>query len=369
MNWFPRVLLRWFDDHGRTHLPWQQDRTPYRVWVSEIMLQQTQVATVIDYYERFMTRFPDVAALANAPIDDVLALWTGLGYYARGRNLHKAAQQVIREHNGEFPVGVEALTALPGIGRSTAGAIAAIAQGERAAILDGNVKRVLARFHAVDGYPGQAAVSKRLWHFAGYHTPTHRIPEYTQAIMDLGATCCASRNPACDRCPLAARCEARALDRVSDFPGRKPRKDKPVRRALVWLLINEQGQCLLQRRPAPGLWGGLWTPPQTELDAASSGEVDPTIALTELLAALQLAGAITDKPQALPPFRHTFTHFHLDLQPFRAILKRPRGASQVAEQDDWHWQDLDLTPDRGLSRPALKLLDALRDSPDRLPFD
>ncbi|MEM1229189.1 MAG: A/G-specific adenine glycosylase [Pseudomonadota bacterium] len=367
MNWLPRLLLAWFDEHGRRDLPWQQDRTPYRVWVSEIMLQQTQVATVIGYYERFMKRFPDVRSLAAAAQDDVLAHWTGLGYYARGRNLHKAAQQVVNEHDGRFPHGAAALETLPGIGPSTAGAIAAIAQGERAAILDGNVKRVLARFHAVDGYPGNTMVSKRLWHFARYHTPAQRTADYTQAIMDLGATLCTSRQPRCDHCPLAARCEARALDAVANFPGRKPKRAKPEREAYQWLLINDAGACLLRRRPDRGLWGGLWTPPQSDWPVDQPPPA-PEVALADLLRELNLPAAPASALEALPPYRHTFTHFHLRLRPFLVSLGSDANTATVSEGVDWTWQHPGATSDRGLSKPALKMLKALQQPSGRLSF-
>nr|WP_228141581.1 A/G-specific adenine glycosylase [Marinobacter sp. X15-166B] len=217
-------LLNWYDQHGRKQLPWHQDRNAYRVWVSEIMLQQTQVATVIPYFEAFMARFPDVHALATAPEDDVLSHWSGLGYYARARNLHKSAQRVVRDHGGEFPADQQALEALPGIGRSTAAAILAQAFQIRAAILDGNVKRVLARYHAVPGWPGQSRVLNQLWVHAETHTPTARVRDYTQAIMDLGALVCTRTRPACTRCPLARDCEANRLQATTLFPGARPKK-------------------------------------------------------------------------------------------------------------------------------------------------
>src|SRR5690606_6541720 len=207
---FAQRVLVWFDQHGRKHLPWQQGITPYRVWLSEIMLQQTQVATVIPYFERFIARFPDVQSLAAAPIDDVLHLWTGLGYYARARNLHRCAQTIVRDYGGEFPASVAALSELPGIGRSTAGALASIAHQQRAAILDGNVKRVLARHHAIDGWPGTTQTLSQLWQFAEQHTPDKRSDHYTQAMMDLGATVCTRSKPACDHCPVADSCIAYA---------------------------------------------------------------------------------------------------------------------------------------------------------------
>lgn len=354
MNWLARNLLNWFDLHGRKHLPWQQQVSPYRVWVSEIMLQQTQVATVIDYYQRFMTRFPTVHDLAGAELDEVLHLWTGLGYYARGRNLHKAAQQIVREHNGDFPVGVAALCQLPGIGPSTAGAIAAISQGQRAAILDANVKRVLARFHGVSGYPGVSAVAKRLWYFADYHTPARRTPDYTQAIMDLGASLCSARQPQCSQCPLQERCEARIEGNPEAYPGRKPRKEKPLRGARMWLLLDTAGAVLLARRPPMGIWGSLWTPPETDAnqDAATS--------LQQVCERVGLNPEQLSKPTLLKPFRHTFTHYHLDIEPLLVQVGRQRRATAVAEADDLMWYQPDNASNIGLAKPTVTLLNVLR---------
>ncbi|MEJ2095511.1 MAG: A/G-specific adenine glycosylase, partial [Gammaproteobacteria bacterium] len=225
-----RKLLAWFENHGRHDLPWQENPTPYRVWVSEIMLQQTQVKTVIPYYQRFMTRFPDVACLARAGQDEVLHVWTGLGYYARARNLHRAAKEITQSHHGHFPETLVGLMALPGIGRSTAGAILSLAMGQRAVILDGNVKRVLARYHAVSGWPGKVAVQNQLWALADDHTPAKRVTEYTQAIMDLGATICIRRDPRCESCPLKDSCLACAQGKPNDYPSSRAAKSKPVRR-------------------------------------------------------------------------------------------------------------------------------------------
>ena len=250
-------LLDWFDRHGRHNLPWHQNRTAYRVWVSEIMLQQTQVATVIPYYLAFMQRFPNVQSLASAPTDDVLSHWSGLGYYARARNLQKAAQAVVHEHDGEFPQDQQQLEALTGIGRSTAAAILAQAYDIRAAILDGNVKRVLARYHAVPGWPGQTAVQQQLWQFAEQHTPNERIRDYTQAIMDLGALVCTRSRPSCERCPLQTNCLAYARSETALYPGSKPKKAKPEKTTWMLILEDNDGRVLLQRRPPSGIWGGL----------------------------------------------------------------------------------------------------------------
>ena len=354
MDWLARQLLRWFDRHGRTHLPWQQDMTPYRVWVSEIMLQQTRVATVIPYYERFVARFPDVASLAAAELDEVLHHWTGLGYYARGRNLHRAAQVIVREHRGELPDSVEALRSLPGIGPSTAGAIAAVAYGIRAPILDGNVKRVLARFHAVSGDPGRSATAKTLWALADEHTPARRVAEYTQAIMDLGATVCTRSNPDCTACPLAERCEALARDAVDAYPGRKPKKAMPVRSARFFLLHDRQGGCLLEKRPPGGIWGGLWSPPERAPDTSVAGF------LAELaLPAEPGPGSV----RTGPGFRHTFTHFHLDIEPVYIGMegRPPLLSNQIREQDHLRWYRPDGTEPLGLSAPAVTLLATLEE--------
>lgn len=339
---FQRAVLGWYDRHGRKDLPWQQQISPYRVWVSEIMLQQTQVQTVIPYFERFMAHFPDVAALARADTDDVLHLWTGLGYYARARNLHKAAQAVVNNFDGNFPADIDQLVALPGIGRSTAGAIASISMGLRAPILDGNVKRVLARFHAVPGWPGERAVEQTLWQHAEALTPTTRLRDYTQVMMDLGATVCTRSKPACDRCPLQRHCNAHAQGNPADYPGRKPKRSLPVRQTWMLLLENPDGQLLLQRRPASGLWGGLWCPPALEDEAQ----------LTPTLASLGLRG---DNTRALAPFRHTFSHFHLDIQPLH-IHTRPVG---VAEPGEHRWVDPAAPGRLGLAAPVERLLRSL----------
>ena len=267
MRPFAERLLAWFADHGRHDLPWQRDPSPYGVWVSEIMLQQTQVATVIPYYERFMARFPDLAALAEAPLDEVLAHWSGLGYYARARNLHRAARQAMAEHGGRLPETIDALQALPGIGRSTAGAILSLALGQRHPILDGNVKRVLARHAAVAGWPGKAAVQRTLWELAEARTPRRRVADYNQAMMDLGATLCTRARPACERCPVAADCRAREQGLQTDYPGPRPRRELPERQVQMLLVRDPQGRVLLERRPPQGVWGGLWCLPELATEA------------------------------------------------------------------------------------------------------
>ncbi len=269
---FAERLLAWFDRHGRSGLPWQTDPTPYRVWVSEVMLQQTQVATVIPYFERFMARFPTVQALAAAPLDEVLHLWTGLGYYARARNLHACAQALVDPTRRRIPASHRRASALPGIGRSTAGAILALSRGERHPILDGNVKRVLARVFGIAGDPSSAPVLKALWTQAEVCTPAARVAAYTQAIMDLGATVCTRTRPACTVCPMNGDCLAAREGRQAELPGAKRRRVRPAREAV--LLIAETGEdasraVLLERRPAPGIWGGLWSPPQFDNESAA----------------------------------------------------------------------------------------------------
>ncbi len=339
-------LLGWFEQFGRRQLPWQQQRTAYRVWVSEIMLQQTQVSTVIPYYQRFIQRFPDVQALAGAAQDEVLHYWTGLGYYSRARNLHRCAQWVCEHHGGEFPADVEALSALPGIGRSTAGAIHSLAQGGRAPILDGNVKRVLARLHAIDGWPGASAVQKQLWAHAEAHTPDRRVADYTQAIMDLGATLCTPRRPDCPACPLAAHCAARATGDPQRYPGRKPRREMPVRRSHMLLIEDAAGAVLLQRRDGPGVWRGLWVFPEAEPDQAA---VDWCV-----LALGQAPGQIRS---AWAVFRHTFSHYHLDIEVTR--LRLPGSPRAVADGDGMLWYDPTEPASVGLAAPVGKLLAAL----------
>lgn len=249
MMTFADKVLVWFDQHGRKDLPWQQNPTPYRVWVSEIMLQQTQVATVIPYYERFMQRFPDVQTLADAPQDDVLKHWEGLGYYSRARNLHKTAQQVRDEYAGAFPTTLPSMEALAGIGRSTAAAILSLSHGQREAILDGNVKRVLARYHAIAGWSGEPRTLKQLWEHAEQHLPASRNADYTQAMMDMGATLCTRSKPLCLLCPLQDGCQAFQQGRPHDYPGKRPKKNLPEKSAIALLLRNHDGELLLQHRP------------------------------------------------------------------------------------------------------------------------
>lgn len=339
---FQQLVLTWFDAHGRHDLPWQKGITPYRVWVSEIMLQQTQVATVIPYFERFMLSFPSVAALAQASEDDVLHHWTGLGYYARARNLHAAAKAVVAEHAGEFPRTTEQLMALKGIGRSTAGAIAALSMGVHAPILDGNVKRVLARHNAVEGWPEQTSVRNRLWDIASALTPVERTADYTQAMMDLGATVCTRSKPLCAVCPLADDCEARQKNLISLIPGKKPKKATPVKPIVFFILRDGDGSVLLEKRPPTGIWGSLYSFPEGD-DAAQA----------PLLPAAKIDVATLE---ALPALRHTFSHFHLDITP---VVGRCVRISSCAEPDRWLWFPLDGSVKVGLAAPVEKLLNAL----------
>ena len=349
---FSERLLRWFAAHGRHTLPWQENPIPYRVWVSEVMLQQTQVATVIPYYERFMARFPQVSSLATAPLDEVLHLWTGLGYYARARNLKAGAEIVASRYGGEFPTSLEEAMSLPGIGRSTAGAILALSRNQRFPILDGNVKRVLARVFGIAGDPGSKAVAAALWAQSDACTPTTGVAAYTQAIMDLGATVCARTKPACDTCPLQESCVAAQQGRQAELPGRGAKRIRPTREATL-LIASTGGQgstaILVQRRPTSGLWGGLWSPPQFASDH-------------EALAWCQMEFGDTSGAHPLPPIDHAFTHFDLRLKPLKVQCRTP---ACVREGDDRQWYALDMPPRIGLPQPILELFQRLRE-PDGL---
>ncbi len=300
---FADQLIAWHEQHGRHDLPWQRNRDPYRVWLSEIMLQQTQVETVIPYYERFLARFPDLQALAAAEQPAVLGLWSGLGYYARARNLHACAKALVAHHDGRFPDEVGQLATLPGIGRSTAAAIATFCFGARAAILDGNVKRVLCRHFGIEGYPGQAAVQRQLWTLAEALLPGQAADRYIQAQMDLGATLCTRGKPACARCPVADTCVARATDRCAALPASKPSRAKPLRHQHV-AILRAGGRVLLEARPAEGLWGGLLALPEVTGNAS---------ALAAWL--VDRHGLALVRQQSLPTLRHAFTHFTLEMTP------------------------------------------------------
>jgi len=344
---FGRRLLDWFDRHGRHDLPWSTGgntgKDPYRIWVSEIMLQQTQVTTVIDYYRRFMVRFPSMKKLAEASLDDVLHLWTGLGYYARARNLHKAARIVVAEHGGRLPDDIDLLTRLPGIGRSTAGAILAFAHGQRHPILDGNVKRVLTRLHRIAGRPGQRDVERQLWALADRYTPEARVDRYTQAIMDLGAGICLRRNPKCEVCPVSELCEAHQHGDMEAYPAKAPRNDKPVKTTGMLLIRNDHGEVLLEQRPPAGIWGGLWGLPECEADLPAATRSFDTLGLT----------LETGPPR--DPIRHTFTHFHLDITPIPARVRAMIGA--VMDNARLVWYNPGQPKALGLAAPVKRLIE------------
>lgn len=307
MHLISKPLLKWFDQFGRHSLPWQASKNnpinPYHVWLSEIMLQQTQVATVIDYFNNFIRHFPNLTALANADEDAVLAQWAGLGYYARARNLHKCAKILTEQYQGEFPKILNEMIALPGIGESTAGAILSISFGQNHAILDGNVKRVLARYHEVQGHYGQSATLKELWHLARKHTPDTRNADYTQAIMDLGATLCTRSKPDCDHCPLAPHCQAKKHGTQGEYPNPKPKKIKPTHTVAMLIYRNKNGNIYLEKRPDKGIWGGLWSLVECENETKI---IHQTIKDFDTNAHIQ---------QTLPIMKHTFTHYHLLITP------------------------------------------------------
>ena len=349
---FAETVLRWFARHGRKDLPWQLDPTPYRVWISEIMLQQTQVATVIPYYLRFMESFPDPATLADAAVDEVLHHWSGLGYYARARNLHQAAQRIRDEHGGELPTTFDEVIALPGIGRSTAGAILALSLGRRHPILDGNVKRVLARFHAVEGWPGRKSVAEALWSHAERHTPETDVAAYTQAMMDLGATVCTRGSPRCDACPLTGDCAARRSGRQEEFPGRKERRAKPLRKTQM-ILVHSDAAVYLERRPPSGIWGGLWSLPELEGDQDARRWCE---------ARFDVVPADLRRWETL---RHSFTHFDLDIDP---VVIRVNGVREgTAEPDRSTWYAIESPPQLGLAAPISTLIEKLK--AEELPAD
>jgi A/G-specific adenine glycosylase len=351
MSWgnaqFAQRLLGWFSVHGRHTLPWQINPTSYRVWVSEVMLQQTQVTTVIPYYVRFMARFPDIDTLAVAPLDEVLHLWTGLGYYARARNLQACAKVLAAQHGGSFPNQLEDVMALPGIGRSTAGAILALSRGQRHPILDGNAKRVLARAFGIAGDPSSKVVLEALWQQAEACTPDQDVAAYTQAIMDLGATVCTRARPACTLCPMNTGCIAALEGRQMELPDRKLKRNRPSREATLLIAqIGSNGSTavLLERRPNSGLWGGLWSPPQfpNESDALA-------------WCAREFGDA--NESEALSPIDHAFTHFDLRLKP---LLVRGTEKLTVLEGEGRLWYQLDAPPRIGLPQPILHLLQRLR---------
>lgn len=340
---FSAQVLDWYDKYGRKTLPWQIEKTPYKVWLSEVMLQQTQVATVIPYFERFMARFPTVTDLANAPLDEVLHLWTGLGYYARARNLHKAAQQVATRHKGKFPETFDEVADLPGVGRSTAGAILSLSLGKHFPILDGNVKRVLARCYAVDGWPGKKDVEKRLWEIAEAVTPAKGVERFNQAMMDLGAMVCTRSKPKCELCPVNNLCVAYANQSWAQYPGKKPKQTLPERTGYM-LLMQHGDDVFLAQRPPSGLWGGLYCFPQFEDEALLRGW-------------LEQRGIAADTLTQLTAFRHTFSHFHLDIVPMWLPVS---SFTSCMDEGTALWYNLAQPPSVGLAAPVERLLQQLR---------
>jgi len=340
---FARAIIRWQRRHGRHDLPWQGARDPYAIWLAEIMLQQTQVAAVVPYYLRFRSRFPDIASLAAADEDEVLRLWSGLGYYSRARNLHRAAGLIVERHGGEFPRALREIEALPGIGRSTAAAIAGFAFGARAAILDGNVKRVLARHFVVEGFPGAATVERELWRRAESLVPARDNAAYIQGLMDLGATLCTARNPQCPRCPVRATCGARAANRVAELPTPRPRRRVPTRRTTM-LILRRGGEILLEKRPSVGVWGGLWSFPEV-------GRGDDSAAASARRHGCELAGLAR-----LGGLRHGFTHFTLEITPLLATVQRLRpGVAQPGAV----WLPIEEALGAAVPVPVRKLLTVL----------
>ncbi len=343
---FAHKLIAWQKRHGRHDLPWQDSRNPYAIWVSEIMLQQTQVATVIPYYKRFIQRIPDISALALATEQDVLTCWAGLGYYARGRNLHKAAQIVRNLHSGRFPSNFDEVAALPGVGPSTAAAICVFAFGQRHAILDGNVKRVLARAFGVSGYPGEKKVESALWQLSRSLLPEQELATYTQGLMDLGATVCTRSKPRCERCPLRVGCKALQESRVGELPSARPRKSLPEKHA-QFLVIHYGPDLLLEKRPAPGIWGGLWSLPEAD------PQTDPA------QACLQVSGQMPARIQTLPALSHSFTHFKLHIQPLQMTL--PCKPIRVTESASQIWMPLADALHAALPKAVEKILRNLSD--------
>jgi A/G-specific adenine glycosylase len=348
---FSADVIGWQKRHGRHALPWQNTRDPYRIWLSEIMLQQTQVAAVIPYYQRFLERFPDVAALAAAPAEEVMSHWSGLGYYSRARNLHRCAQRVCEEYGGVFPADPDKLAELPGIGRSTAAAISAFAHGTRAAILDGNVKRVFCRVFGIDGFPGAKPVEDALWRRAEALLPEHDMQAYTQGLMDLGATVCTRGRPACERCPLAHRCIARQTGRTAELPAKKPKRALPERQAAM-LVIVDGDEVLLEQRPGSGIWGGLLSLPELP------GDADEAL----LAHAARDAGEVAAL-QKLQPFSHTFTHFRLHVAPWLVRLRSRRHLAAEGQRLWYPRERLDRAP---LPAPVKKLLLGLLSADDLL---
>ncbi|MDV5227887.1 A/G-specific adenine glycosylase [Providencia rettgeri] len=346
---FSLAVLNWYHKYGRKTLPWQKEKTSYHVWLSEVMLQQTQVSTVIPYFEKFISRFPDVKALADAPLDEVLHLWTGLGYYARARNLHKAAKVIAEQFQGQFPTTFDDVVALPGVGRSTAGAILSLSQQQNYPILDGNVKRVLARCYAVDGWPGKKEVENRLWEISTHVTPNEGVEFFNQAMMDLGAMVCTRSKPKCELCPLNLGCVAYANHSWQNYPGKKPKQKIPEKTA--WFLILQyENQVWLEQRPPSGIWGGLFAFPQFETQQLMNQW-------------LTQSGIKHDVPEQLIAFRHTFSHFHLDIIPVKVSIQ---AFTSAMDEGKGLWYNLNLGATIGLAAPVESLLQQLAVPPDLL---
>ncbi|KTC78069.1 A/G-specific adenine glycosylase [Legionella brunensis] len=338
---FSQPLLTWFDNFGRKDLPWQHPRTPYRVWVSEIMLQQTQVKTVIPYFNRFMDNFPDIWHLAQAPEDHILACWSGLGYYSRARNLAKTAKIICEQYHGEFPHCLEELVLLPGIGASTAAAIASQAFNLPAAILDGNVKRVLCRYFMVDGWPEQTTVKKNLWQLANQCMPDQRSADYTQAIMDLGATCCTTRKPDCEHCPLQGTCQAKLHNKVNDYPHKKLKKALPHKKEQFLLLHTVDNTIYLEKRPPVGLWGGLWCIPNMDIHSCPKEHIKKLYNFDCLHA------------QEMMQLKHSFSHFHLHI---KAIRIETIPTKDTITEMPGRWFKLSEVNTLGLAKPIATII-------------
>ncbi|WP_119968810.1 A/G-specific adenine glycosylase [Shewanella japonica] len=353
VNSFSERIIAWYDINGRKTLPWQLNKTPYRVWISEIMLQQTQVATVIPYYEKFMSSFPTIADLAAASEDDVLHHWTGLGYYARARNLHKAAKTICEQFQGKFPENIDDVIVLPGIGRSTAGAILSLSLGQHHSILDGNVKRVLARHGAIEGWPGKKSVEQQLWTLTDKLTPKKKIRKFNQAMMDIGSAVCTRSKPQCERCPVAIDCQAQLSGRQTEFPGKKPKKTIPTKSAFM-LVQQHQGEVILFKRPPAGIWGGLWCFPQFESQQALQDYVSKEFSDNNIDYC---------EPEWLAGFRHTFSHFHLDIQPVLVKVETEQNnrpfENTTMEQNQTLWYNIHHPAKVGLAAATERILSHL----------
>ncbi|MDH5229040.1 MAG: A/G-specific adenine glycosylase [Gammaproteobacteria bacterium] len=340
---FAQQLLAWYDINGRKNLPWHQQANAYKVWLSEIMLQQTQVTTVIPYFQRFLRRFPTLSDLAGADLDSVLSLWSGLGYYARARNLHACARQILDKHHGEFPQDYETVMQLPGVGRSTAAAILAQAFGQRHAILDGNVKRVLARLHCVAGWPGSHKTSETLWTWAEHYTPYERLADYTQAIMDLGALICSRGKPKCVACPITNACLAHQTQTIEKFPEPKPKKHIQLKKVRMLLIANDKQELLLAKRPPAGIWGGLWSLPECPWEQDIETWINQTL------------GIICEPLEEFNVIRHSFSHFNLDIYP--VLLKTEDNAVKLMEATPTIWYKRRLNSKYGLAKPVQTLVE------------